>query len=46
MEGIPVGFIFLLLGGFAAALIVTFVAFALKQRRVARLKNPHRDYYR
>lgn len=46
MEGIPVSFIFLLLGGFAAVLIVTFVVFALKQRRLARLKNPRRDYYR
>lgn len=46
MEGIPVSFIIILLGGFVAALVVTLVAFLLKQRRVLRLKNPRKDYYR
>lgn len=44
MEEIPVGFILILLGVLLGALVVTVVAFTLRQRRVQRLKDPHRDY--
>lgn len=46
MEGIPFGFILLIFALFAVALIGTIAAFVLKQRRISRLKNPHKDYYR
>lgn len=46
MEGNPYGFFILLLGIFAGALILTIAAFVVKQRRLQRLKDPHRDYYR
>ena len=46
MEDIPVGFIFILLGFFAAAIALTVIAIAWKQRKIQRLKNPHKDYYR
>ncbi len=46
MEEIPFGFLLLLLGLFAGALILTIAAFVLRQRRLQRLKDPHRDYYR
>lgn len=46
MEDIPLGFVFILLGFFVAAIVLTIIGFALKQRKLQRLKNPHRDYYR
>lgn len=46
MEDIPLGFVFMLLGFFAVAIVLTILAFAWKQRKIQRLKNPHRDYYR
>lgn len=46
MESIPTGFILVLLGIFAGALVITVVAFVLKQWRLQRLKNPRRDYYK
>lgn len=46
MADIPFGFILLIFGIFAAAVILTIAAFVLKQRRIARLKDPHKDYIR
>ena len=47
MEGIPVGFIFILLGVVAAGIVVfTMLVYAWKQRKLQRLKDPHKDYYR
>lgn len=46
MADIPFGFILLLFGLFAVALILTIAAFVLKQRRIQRLKDPHKDYIR
>ena len=46
MGNIPFGFVLLLLGFFAGALVLTIVLFAIKQIRLQRLKDPHRDYYR
>lgn len=44
MEEMPVGFILILLGVLFGAIIVTVAVFLLKERRVKRLKDPHRDY--
>ena len=46
MEEIPVGFIFLLLGIVVAAVVLTLSVYAWKQRKLQRLKDPHKDYYR
>ena len=46
MEEVTGGFIFILLSGFAVAIVVTLIAYALKQRRVKRLKDPRNDHYR
>ena len=46
MEGIPVGFIFILLGVVAAGIVFTMLIYAWKQRTLQRLKDPHKDYYR
>lgn len=46
MEGIPFGFIWLLLGVFVGALVLTIVIHVAKQRRLRRLKDPRNDYYR
>ena len=46
MGSLPFGFVILLLGLFAGAFVLTIALFALKQKRLARLKDPHRDYYR
>lgn len=40
------GFVFILLGVFAAGIVLTIAAFVCKQRKLQRLKDPHRDYYR
>ena len=45
MEGIPVGFIFIL-GVAAAGIVFTMLVYAWKQRKLQRLKDPHKDYYR
>ena len=46
MEGIPVGFIFILIGVVAAGIVFTMLIYAWKQRKLQRLKDPHKDYYR
>lgn len=46
MEGIPFGFIFILLGFFAVAIVLTIIAIAWKQRKFQRLTDPRKDYYR
>mgnify|MGYP007008603170 FL=1 len=46
MEDIPLGFILILFGFFVAAIVLTAIAIAWKQRKLQRLKNPHKDYYR
>ena len=46
-EQIPLGFIGILLGVFAFAFLIGVgVIYYLKQRRIQRLKNPRKDYYR
>ena len=45
MEDIPLGFI-LILFGFVAAIVLTAIVIVWKQRRLQRLKDPHKDYYR
>ena len=46
MEDIPLGFILILFGFFAAAIVLTAIVIVWKQRRLPRLKDPHKDYYR
>lgn len=46
MEDIPIGFIMILLCFFAGAIVFTILAIAWKQRKLQRLKDPHRDHYR
>ncbi len=46
MSDIPFGFLVILLGFFAGALVLTIASFVLKQKRLQRLKDPHKDYYR
>lgn len=46
MEDVTLSFVFILLGGFVAALIVTLLVYLIKQRRVQRLKDPRKDHYR
>lgn len=43
MEGIPVGFIFILLGVVAAGIVFTMLVYAWKQRKLQRLKDPHKE---
>ena len=43
---IPLGFIGILLGVFAFAFLIGVGVIYLKQRRIQRLKNPRKDYYR
>lgn len=43
---IPLGFILILFGFFVAAIVLTAVVIVWKQRRLQRLKDPHKDYYR
>lgn len=45
-EQIPLGFIGILLGVFAFAFLIGVGVIYLKQRRIQRLKNPRKDYYR
>lgn len=45
-EQIPLGFIAILLSVFACALLLGIGAIYLKQRRIQRLRNPKKDYYR
>lgn len=45
-EALPLGFIIILLCVFAGAIAVAILAYVLKQRRLQRLKDPRRDYYR
>ena len=45
-EQIPLGFIGNLLGVFAFAFLIGVGVIYLKQRRIQRLKNPRKDYYR
>ena len=42
MEDIPLGFILILFG----AIVLTAIVIVWKQRRLQRLKDPHKDYYR
>lgn len=46
MRDIPFGFVIILLGFFAGALFLALGSFYLKQKRLQRLKHPHKDYYR
>ena len=46
MEGIPVGFIFILFGVIVAGIVFTMLIYAWKQRKLQRHKDPHREYYR
>ena len=46
METFPSGFLVILLGVFAGAVVLTLLAHAWKQHKLQRLKDPHRDYYR
>lgn len=43
---IPLGFILILFGFFVAAIVLTAIVIVWKQRRLQRLKDPHKDYYR
>lgn len=43
---VPMGFIMMLAGVFAVAAIATIAVFLLKQRKLRRLENPKKDYYR
>ena len=48
-EQIPLGFFGILLGVFAFAFLIgvgVIYVIYLKQRRIQRLKNPRKDYYR
>lgn len=45
MNDFPYGFVLILFGFFAFALIFVLAAYILKQRRLNRLKNPYKDYY-
>lgn len=45
-EALPLGFIIILLCVFAGAVAVAICAYVFKQRRLQRLKNPRKDYYR
>ena len=40
------GFILILFGFFVAAIVLTAIVIVWKQRRLQRLKDPHKDYYR
>lgn len=44
MEEIPVGFILIILGVLAGSLLVALTVCTLRERRLQRLKDPHRDY--
>lgn len=46
MNDFPYGFVIILLGFFVGALIFAIGSSIVKQKRVQRLKDPHRDYYR
>lgn len=46
MEDATFGFILILLVGFAVSLAVTVCLFFIRQRKLARLKDPRHDYYR
>lgn len=46
MNDIPFGFVIILLGFIACAFIFAIAAFVVKQKRVQRLKDPRKDYYR
>lgn len=46
MSMLPVDFMLILLGLFAAAVIITFIVCTLRRIRVLRLKDLHRDYNR
>ncbi len=39
-------FILILFGFFVAAIVLTAIVIVWKQRRLQRLKDPHKDYYR
>lgn len=43
---LPLGFILILFGFFVAAIVLTAIVIVWKQRRLQRLKDPHKDYYR
>ena len=45
-EALPLGFIILLLCIVWGAVAVAIGIYVLKQRRLQRLKNPRKDYYR
>lgn len=42
MEDIPLGFILILFGFFVAAIVLTAIVIVWKQRRLQRLKDPHK----
>ena len=44
-EEFPAGFLYILLGVFAVAVLVTILSYIWKQRKLQRLKDPHRDHY-
>ena len=46
MEDIPLGFIMILFGILVATIVLTAIDIDWKQRRLQRLKDPHKDYYR
>lgn len=46
MNDIPFGFVIILLGFFACAFVFAIAAVVVKQKRLQRLKNPRKDYYR
>lgn len=46
MKEFPTGFLYVMLGVIAAAVVLVFLAYAWKQHKLNRLQNPHRDFYR
>ncbi|WP_307756512.1 hypothetical protein [uncultured Alistipes sp.] len=45
-DQLPIGFLIILLGVFVAAFVFAIAVIYLKQRRIKRLQNPRKDYYR
>lgn len=46
MNDFPYGFVLILLCFFFGAIVLAIGSHIVKQKRVQRLKDPHRDYYR
>lgn len=44
MEAFPTGFLYILLGVVAGAILLVVLSYVWKQHRLNRLQNPRRDY--